>query len=50
MPILEKGSCLGVLQCINKFEGLFTKEDELMLRMLGDLANTVLKNVVKHKE
>lgn len=30
--------------------GIFTKEDESLLSVLGDLTNTVLKNIIKHKE
>lgn len=27
-PILEGEKCLGVLECINKIDGVFSKEDE----------------------
>jgi hypothetical protein len=41
---------LGVIQCINKFNGHFTKDDEGLLGMVSDFARVVLKNAINFDE
>jgi GAF domain-containing protein len=50
MPILDGQKCLGVIQCINKFNGYFTKDDEGLLAMISDFAKIVLKNALQFDE
>ena len=45
-PIMDKDECIGVLQCINKFQGFFTKEDESLIKILCDFSSVVLKNTL----
>jgi GAF domain-containing protein len=49
-PILERGRCIGVLQCVNKLSGHFTKDDEALLEILAEFSRTVLTNAMDHDE
>jgi GAF domain-containing protein len=41
---------LGVIQAINKLNGYFTKDDEGLLTILGNLAGIVLRNSISYDE
>jgi GAF domain-containing protein len=49
-PILDGERCLGVLQCVNKLEGHFTKDDEALLMILAEFSRVVLNNAMNHDE
>ncbi|CAD8070458.1 unnamed protein product [Paramecium primaurelia] len=47
-PILDGDKCMGVLQCVNKQNGYFTKDDEALLSIMGEFSKSVLKNAMNH--
>ncbi|CAD8127241.1 unnamed protein product [Paramecium sonneborni] len=47
-PILDGDKCMGVLQCVNKQNGYFTKDDEALLQIMGEFSKSVLKNAMNH--
>ncbi|CAD8185853.1 unnamed protein product [Paramecium pentaurelia] len=47
-PILDGDKCMGVLQCVNKSNGYFTKDDEALLQIMGEFSKSVLKNAMNH--
>ena len=49
-PILDGEKCLGVLECINKNDGVFTKEDEQLIKMLAKLSAAILSNAINLNE
>lgn len=49
-PILDGERCLGVLQCVNKLEGHFSKDDEALLMILAEFSKVVLNNAINHDE
>lgn len=49
-PIMDKEQCLGVLQCINKVQGFFSKEDETLLQILCDFSKIVLKHTMSNDQ
>lgn len=49
-PIVDHDKCLGVLQCVNKLEGHFSKDDEALLLILAEFSRVVLNNAINHDE
>ncbi|KAM3143197.1 hypothetical protein pb186bvf_004783 [Paramecium bursaria] len=47
-PVIEGDKCIGVLQCVNKKEGYFTKDDEALLQILSEFSRSVLKNALNY--
>ncbi|CAD8063546.1 unnamed protein product [Paramecium primaurelia] len=47
-PIMENDKCVGVLQCVNKQSGYFTKDDEALLQIMCEFSRSVLKNAMNH--
>ncbi|CAD8045055.1 unnamed protein product [Paramecium primaurelia] len=47
-PILDGDKCVGVLQCVNKSNGFFTKDDEALLQIMAEFSKSVLKNALNH--
>ncbi|CAD8124319.1 unnamed protein product [Paramecium sonneborni] len=47
-PILDGDKCMGVLQCVNKANGFFTKDDEALLQIMAEFSKSVLKNALNH--
>jgi hypothetical protein len=47
---LDGDKCLGVLECINKYDGIYTKEDEQLIKMMAKLSASVLGNVINLNE
>ncbi|CAD8079328.1 unnamed protein product [Paramecium sonneborni] len=47
-PIMENDKCVGVLQCVNKQSGYFTKDDEALLQIMCEFSRSVLKNALNH--
>ncbi|CAD8108494.1 unnamed protein product [Paramecium primaurelia] len=47
-PILDGDKCVGVLQCVNKSNGFFTKADEALLQIMAEFSKSVLKNALNH--
>jgi len=39
-----------VLQCVNKLEGHFSKDDEALLKILAEFSRVVLNNAINHDE
>ncbi|KAL4460472.1 hypothetical protein ABPG74_000223 [Tetrahymena malaccensis] len=51
VPIIdEHGRVLGAIQCINKLNGHFTKDDEALLMVIADFSRIVLKNAINYDE
>jgi putative methionine-R-sulfoxide reductase with GAF domain len=51
VPIMEETSrIIGVIQSINKFGGVFTKDDEGLLSILASLAAIILRNSMNYDE
>lgn len=50
VPVLSKGEVTGVIQAINKKEGLFTKHDLELLKSLADQVAIALENASLHEE
>ncbi|KAL4507068.1 hypothetical protein ABPG72_001861 [Tetrahymena utriculariae] len=51
VPIIdEHGRVLGTIQCINKLNGHFTKDDEALLMVIADFSRIVLKNAINYDE
>jgi GAF domain-containing protein len=47
VPIRDHtGKIIGVLQALNKYEGIFTPDDEEVLTLLGLQAGTILRNAL----
>lgn len=49
-PIMDEGTCLGVLQCINKTDGYFSKEDEALLKILCNFSRIILKHTMNNDQ
>lgn len=49
-PIVDNERCIGVLQCVNKLDGHFTKDDEALLWILAEFSKVVLNNAMNHDE
>jgi signal transduction protein with GAF and PtsI domain len=49
-PILDHDKCLGVLQCVNKLEGHFSKDDEALLLILAEFSRVVLNNAIHNDQ
>ncbi|CAK80518.1 unnamed protein product (macronuclear) [Paramecium tetraurelia] len=47
-PIMENEKCVGVLQCVNKQSGYFTKDDEALLQIMREFSRSVQKNAMNH--
>jgi ferredoxin len=47
---MDRDRCLGVLQCVNKLEGHFSKDDEALLLILAEFSRVVLNNAINHDE
>ncbi len=50
VPVLSKGEVIGVIQAINKSDGLFTKRDLELLTSLADQVAIALENASLHEE
>ncbi|CAD8128035.1 unnamed protein product [Paramecium sonneborni] len=47
-PILDGEKCMGVLQCVNKQNGYFTKDDEALLQIMGEFSKNAYLNKLRH--
>ncbi|MGC9026027.1 MAG: HD domain-containing phosphohydrolase [bacterium] len=50
VPVLSGGEVIGVMQALNKKEGLFTEEDLRLLTSLSDQVAIALENASLHEE
>ncbi len=50
VPVMSSGEVVGVMQALNKKEGLFTKQDLKLLTSLSDQVAIALENASLHEE
>ena len=49
-PLVDKeGECIGVIEAINKYNSVFTDDDQEILKILSQQAASIFKNVSSHK-
>ena len=49
-PLVDKeGECIGVIEAINKYNSVFTDDDQEILKILSKQAASIFKNVSSHK-
>ena len=49
-PLFDKeGECIGVIEAINKYNSVFTDDDQEILKILSQQAASIFKNVSSHK-